>query len=247
MLNKIVAVFIAILFSSIAFGEIDVEVSKTQALSGMTNPRIFKEFVFYEKPSEPKFISAAILKIKTEAKFVKVKARKTLFENGDVFKISNDEFLLVGSGKYAVEIATFDPEKGIDEKTVSVELGEEPQPVPGPDIPTPNPTPTPDVPDDKFGNIGKKVATWSAGLPKRLELANVYKEASKRLDEDPAATITQVGEDLLRKRIEVLGSDIEKYSSFTEKLSNDLKTIWPLGRKDYSEYLLAISKGLGGK
>lgn len=247
MLNKVAAILIAFLFSSSVFAEIDVEVSKTQALSGMTNPRIFKDFVFYEQPSEPKFVSAAILKIKTEAKFVKVKARKTLFENGDVFKISNDEFLLVGSGKYAVEIATFDPEKGIDEKTVSVELGDSPQPVPTP-TPTPGPdVPTPDVPDDKFGNIGKKVATWSAGLPKRLELANVYKEASKRLDEDPASTITQVGEDLLKRRIEVLGTDIEKYSSFTEKLSADLKTIWPLGRKDYSEYLLAISKGLGGK
>ena len=244
MFTKTLPFVLICFFTSTVFADISVDVKQAETLTGLINPKIVKDFVFFDDKSEPKFVSVALLKVTTEAKFVKVKARKTLFENADITKLSETEFLLIGSGKYAVEVTTFDPEKGIDEKVVAVELLPTPTP-PGPTPPKP-PGPTPIVPDDRFDNLGKRVAEWSRDLPKKSELATLYLQASKEINENSASTISEVGMNLNNRKNELLGPDLPKYQIFYDNLTNDLKARWPIGRKDYADYLFVVYKGLGG-
>jgi|GEM_PF-3315865 len=244
--------FIAVYFLSFAllnnvYAQLDnesisVEIKKVKALSGLENLQTYQTLILFDDKSSLSFADAAKLNVSTSAKFVKVKARKNLFENAEIKKLTDYEYLLVGSGKYAVEITTFDPEKGIDEKTVVIEIGETPAPAPVPN-PTPNPTPAP-IPDDKFDNIGKRVSQWSAGLPKKLEISALYKKVSKDLIENPLFTITETGIVITKEREQILGQDIIKYTKLLEDLNTDLRSRWPLSKQAYAEYLLAISKGL---
>jgi hypothetical protein len=241
-----------LLLINTAIADIKVDVVKTKVLSGLKEPQLVNNLVLFEESSQPNFSAAAKIKITTDAKFNKVKARKSLFETTEVIKLSNTEYLLVGSGKYAVEVTTFDPEKGIDETTVSIDLGDAPTPSPTPPdpVPTPGPDPVPPnpvpIPDDKFDNIGKRAFEWSAGLPKRAELAAVYKEASERLKTLPQVTTNDASKFLVEERKKLLGVDEPKYSDFVNKINADLGKRWPMPRQEFVLYLYNISLGLGG-
>ena len=249
---KCVIAFLLLINTVIA--DIKVDVVKTKVLSGLKEPQLVNGFVLFEESSQPNFSTAAKIKVITDAKFTKVKARKTLFETAEVVKLSDTEYLLVGAGKYAVEVTTFDPEKGIDETTVSVDLGDSPGPGPTPPGPDPVPPPGPDpvppnpipIPDDKFDNIGKRAFEWSAGLPKRVELAAVYKEASERLKTLPQVTTNDASKFLVEERKKLLGADEPKYSDFVNKINADLGKRWPMPRQEFVLYLYNISLGLGG-
>ena len=94
----------------------------------------------------------AAIKIVTASKFVKVSARKSLFEFADLIKRSETEWFLAGSGKYLIEVTTFDPEKGIEEKRIELVIGVSPDPIPDPK-PDPVPPPKPDV--SNVYNVGQ--------------------------------------------------------------------------------------------
>lgn len=249
---RTIIIFCALAFASFNLYAQDiiesVLVEKVKVIDGLDNLYTHQNLILFDAKSSPKFFDGAKLQINTAAKFIKVKARKTIFENADIKKLNDNIYLLVGSGKYAVEITAFDPEKGIDEQTIAIDLGE-PKPTPEPN-PPPNPTPGPNpplpIPDDKFDNIGKRVSEWSAGLPRKLEVAAIYKEIAIQLEQNAALTVGEAGNLLGKKRTDLLGSDLGSYSNFIDKLMNDLKSRWPLDRKSYSEYLLAVYKGLGG-
>jgi hypothetical protein len=244
------------LLTGISFAEVNVSVVKTTVLSGVKTPEVILNYVLFDSEgSTPKFEPAAKISIDTKAKFVKVIARKTLFESADVVKLKEHEFLLVGSGKYALEVTTFDPELGIDEKTVSIELGPSPNPEPGPgptppdptppDPTPPDPTPTPDIPSDQFNDLGKRVATTTLGFPLKLEVAKVYREGAKELRENPSVTVNSVFDFVFNKRVNVLGaSNIDKWKPFVDLLNADLRPRWPMARLVVAEYLDTIALGL---
>jgi hypothetical protein len=244
VLSKLLVLFLA----QVVFAQIDVEVTKSRVITGLVNPKTINEFVLFEQElSQPKFSPAALIKVTTKYKFVRVKARQTLFEATNVGKLSDTEYLLVGSGKFALEVTAFDPELGIDERTVVVDLGDaptpEPDPTPDPDPDTPTPSP---IPDDQFDNLGRKVYDWSKNLPKRKEVATLYGDAIKSLTEDPKTTINGVTVVLADQRTQVLGSDSSKYVPFIENLNAELKLRWPMSRFEFIKYLEAVKAGLEG-
>jgi hypothetical protein len=224
---------------------IDASVEKAKAITGVQSARIVGEAILIGDESKPVVSSVAILKVGTKAKFVKIKARRSLFDFGTVTKIGENEWMLVGSGRYAVEITTFDPEIGIDETVVEVVLGDpepEPEPpAPEPDVPTPGP-----VPPDAFDNIGQRVAKVTAGLPKRVEVAGVYRFNAKQLREEPLTTVNSAFDRVFAERAALLGSDFEKYKPFVELIGNDVKQRWPMARGVVADYFDAVAVGLGG-
>lgn len=231
------------MLNKLAIAELDVTVTKSQVLSGVKNPKVIQSFVTFDsEDSKPAFQPAAFIKVTTDYKFVRVRARQNLFEATIVIKLSDTEFILLGSGKYAVDVTAFDPERGIDEKNLVIDLGDVVPPDP---TPTPGPSPNPNtVPDDQFNNIGKRTQEWSKSLEKRKELGALYRQASKLLTDSPISTINDATMLITDSKAKLLGSDSPKYSTLFENLNADLRSRWPLSRMDYALYLAAIASGL---
>jgi len=240
MKQLLISKLLVCLLVQVAFGDLSVNVTKSQVLCGLVNPRTVQTFILFEQEgSKPEFAPAAIIQVKTNSKFVRVKARKNLFEGTNVTKISDTDYLLLGEGKYAVEVTTFDPDLGIDEQILTVELG--------PVTPTPEPTPIPvpnPIPDDEFNNLGKRVSEWSKALPKRKEVAGIYRDVAKMLTENPIITINDATAILVESRGKILGSDLARYSTFLENLNADLRSRWPLSRGEFAKYLTIVALGL---
>lgn len=221
---------------------VDVSVAKMKAIAGINAARVVEGAIIVSDDSKPVVTQVAILTVTTKAKFVRVKARKSLFEFGQVSKIGDSEWLLSGSGRYAVEVTAFDPELGIDEKVIDVELGEDPTP-PGPG---PGPDPGP-VPPDAFDNLGQRIAKASAGLPKRAEVAAVYRSFAKQLREEPLITVATAVEGAAKQRTSLLAGDAPKWNAFAELLTEDLKKRWPMAKGTLADYFDCIVVGLEAK
>lgn len=246
MFNRLLpAILMFAMLNLSAIAQLEVSVTKVDVLVGAPNARVINSFIVFDtEGSRPAFTPAALVDVRTQAKFVKVKARKTLFDTTVAIKVSEYQYMVMGIGKYAIEVTTFDPELGIEEQTISVELGNSPRPEPEPE-PEPTPTPTPNpVPDDQFNNLGKKCLEWSKGLPKRKELGSIYREASKLLTESPITTINDATLFVADNKNKLLSSDAVKYNIFFENLNADLRSRWPLSRGDLAAYMLCVAVGL---
>jgi hypothetical protein len=225
-----------VLLCTPALAQLDVTVTKVKALTGIVSPKVYPSLILINEASAPKTVDAAYVKVITPAKFVKVKARKSLFENADVIKLSETEYAFTGNGRYALEVTSFDPSLGIDERVIDVTFDDSP-----PD--------EPDVPDDDgpFDALSSRVRAWTKGLPKNKELSQLYADASTKLVTDPSATVNTVSGQLIESRTKVLGSASGDYSKFLEDLNADLKKRWaenPFSKQMLSDYYLEVSKGL---
>lgn len=237
------SVLFAILLASPCFGQmaaVEVAVTKVKAIEGITAARVVGDLILVSNESKPIVSQVAILTVKTQAKFVRIKARKSLFEFGQVDKLSENEWVLSGAGRYAVEVTAFDPELGIEETAIEVELGESPTP-PEPTPPGPQPGP---VPPDAFSNLGQRVAAATAGLGKRSEVAAVYRSFAKQLREDPLVTVGTAVEQAARQRNTILGPDVSRWTGFADLLTSDLKGRWPMAKGTLADWMDAIATGL---
>jgi hypothetical protein len=219
--------------TSSAFAQIETSVSKVKVFDGVVGARPVGSLLFIDAASEPKLVDAAIIKIVTPAKFVRVRARsKGTFDLTPLQKISETEHALIGQGRFAVEITTFDPSLGIDDAVVDVELQE----------------PKPNGPDgDKFDRLAARVATWTKGLTKNKELAACYSDASRRLLEEPATTINIAADQIVVCRNKVLQNGIQSYTKFIEELNADIKLRWgsaPFTKAVMAEYYQEVVRGL---
>jgi hypothetical protein len=250
MINQKLLLSIAsfITICSTALADIDVTVLKTRALIGVDSPRIVGEVIIFNGDQAPSVKPAAIITIVTDYKFLKVNARTSLFETSNLTKTAEGEYLIVGAGRFAVEVTAFDPDKGIDQQTILVEL-EELSPVPKPDTPdNPSPpAPAPNVPADKFDNLGQRVAKLSASFVKKSEVIANYKQASKDFNENQSVTVNQIFDKLNTANILVLGSDYTSWKPFFDLVHSDMKTRWPISRLDLVQYFNAIIAGLEAK
>jgi hypothetical protein len=236
-------VFFATWYCSLAHAQIELTATKAKTLSGVTDPQQIGEIFLVGSDSSPSVANVIIIKATTTAKFLKLRARSSLFQTVDLKQIGSSEWLLLQPGKFAIEATTFDPEKGIDEKIIEVVLDGSPSP-PAPEPSPPSPTPPGPLPVDEFDNIGQRVATWSATLPKRPQVAACYVRAATRLREDPIATVNSVSADLVNCRTSLLGSESLLYAKFTDNLNADLKARWPMSKGTLADYFTAIAKGL---
>lgn len=243
---RFLACLLWMLMSVSALADLDVTVTKSRVVTGLTNPRVLNDTVLYDGEGVPKVAPAAQITVVTDYKFVRVKARTSLFESSNLEKIGEGVYLLVGPGKYALEVLAFDPEKGIDERVVRVELEsigpDEPD---EPDVPDEPDNPTP-VPPDSFNNIGQRVDKAAANLPKRAEVAKIYRDGAKDLRENPSVTVNDVFESIFSKRVSLLGSDVEKWKPVTDLVSTDVRGRFPMARLVIAEYFDAVAVGLEG-
>jgi hypothetical protein len=233
------------LLCSVALADLDVTVVKSRVLSGVSNPRVVGDVILYDGDQPPRVLPAAQITVVTDFKFVRVKARTSLFESSNVQQISEGVYLLTGSGKYAVEIIAFDPEKGIDEKVVQVELGDV-QPDPNPPGPTP-PGPDKPVPPDVFDNIGQRVAAATVSAPRKLEVAKVYRNAAIELRENQSVTVNGVFDKSFQERARIVGTNVAEWRAFSELLNADVKVRWPMSRMTVADYFDAVAVGLEAK
>lgn len=235
-----IPVLLAISLASQCFGQmaaVEVAVTKVKAIGGVSAARVVGDLILVSDESKPIVSQVAILHVKSQAKFVRIKARKSLFEFGQVDKLGDNEWVLSGAGRYAVEVTAFDPELGIEETAIEVELGESPTPRP----PEPGPGP---VPPDAFNDLGRRVASTTAGYPKRAEVAAVYRGFAKQLREDPLVTVGAAVEGAARQRNTILGPDVSRWTGFADLLTNDLKSRWPMAKGTLADWMDAIATGL---
>jgi len=124
-----------------------------------------------------------------------------------------------------------------------------PNPTPGP-TPTPGPGPNPNgcdgVSSDSFDNLGKRVCSWSAGLPKKAEVAAVFEKYAGRLMKDPSTTINSVSTELIAEREAVLGSDAASYKPLMDDVQTELNARWPMSKGTMANFYMAIAAGLKG-
>lgn len=232
-----------LLLSSVCLGQIEIKVEKLKGITGLKKAAVFGETVIYAEDSKPVIGDVALISVTCPAKFVKIKARKSLFEFGSIDKVDANKWLLSTPGKYVVEVSTFDPTLGFEDAHTEVELGEIKPDHPDPD-PKP-PDPRPDVPGDEFDNLGQRVAALAKDLPKRKEVAKIFSDHATKLETDPSAQIKSVGDSLVKARSELLGADVAKYDSLISELNRDLTKRWPsMDRWILVAWWRAIARGL---
>lgn len=145
------------------FGQVEIDLRERLALSGGKSSEVIGSRILVDADSDLKIEKAVIVRVKTDFKFVRLKARRN-GEKTTAEALSASEWLFTGEGKYGVEVIAFDPEKGIEEGEVEFTIGAGPKP---PEPPEPGPDPDPIKPDDQnepFENLAKRVAAVAAGI-----------------------------------------------------------------------------------
>jgi hypothetical protein len=145
MQRLLLTAFVFLTTLGTTYGQIELTYSKSLSLTGVTAPRLAGDFVLVGADSKPSVTEVAIITAKSPSKFLRLKARKSLFEVGTLKQISDTEWVLSGAGEWIVEASSFDPERGIDEALLRIVIGgtpPKPEPGPGPQ-PDPNPDPEP--------------------------------------------------------------------------------------------------------
>ena len=212
------------------------------AVIGLTNPQTVEGSTFSTtKPTQVK--PAGLLDVVTEASDVKVVAFGTGLKPVELTKLADRQWSWTAPGTTVFIVTATDWDKRINETSIVTAELESAPPGPGPG-PGPDPVPNPTVPDDRFENIGKRVASWATGLPKRKEVAAVYRNAAKRLRTDLAATVNIVTSEIESQRTVILTGSADSYAKLIANLNDDVKKRWPLTKRDLSDYCEAIAAGL---
>lgn len=136
MVNIIKSLLLGLLVCSSAFAQIDITTVKAKSLTGVTGARSIGDVILLPIDSKPVFSEVAIVTVESPAKFIRVRAYKSIFETATVTRLDEKNYMLSGlPGRYAVEVTAFDPTSGIEEKSIEVVLGSSPNPDPKPDDP----------------------------------------------------------------------------------------------------------------
>lgn len=238
-----------------AFAQIDLSYAKVKTVSGVTNPQIVDGMLFVGDESVPILSTGAVVRCKSKFKFVEIEIfrgdeevepkllREVVAKIDDTTNETATAWLVTGEGSYRAIARGYDPTLGMAKQRLTFVLGKPVPPVP----PTPPPDPIPDVPSDAFDNLGQRVAKWSAGLPKRLEVGNVYAKYSVELGTNPRLEIVPAFTAIGKERLAVLGEDGPKYNDVTSKINADLSARGPMGKGVLADYLAAIARGYGVK
>ena len=153
MRNKFTAVFVtaSLLFATLAFGQVETQLTRKKALLGVTNPVVQGNRILVGDDSNVAVSDVVLLDIRTDYKFSRIKAR----QNGNRIepeRLADNSYLFAGAGSYVVEVTVFDPERGIDDAEVTFSIGGKPTPPPGPTPePEPEPGPQPEVVPNEYG------------------------------------------------------------------------------------------------
>jgi hypothetical protein len=231
--------------SSSCLAQLDVVDSKIQVVTGLKGVQAVGDILIIDEASQPKFRAAVVLEIATDSKFVDVEAYDPVTNiDADVIQVGDSpklkRFIIAGDGKIRVVITAFDP--GIKKKRLNLDFGP-PAPPPNPE-PSPGPSPEPANPlPQGFDGLASKVKEWSKGLPKKKEVAAVYRSCAVRLL-TPQGTISSISAELVAARTSTLG-DTAPYSKLLENIHADLVPRWlGINKAILSDYWNCIAAGL---
>lgn len=121
---------------------------------------------------------------------------------------------------------------------------------PGPSPPAPTPGGCADVPDDPYGNLGKKVCGWVGEIPStsqgvRSQLGAVYREAAKRLEQGSFINISEAGTYIATERSKILAGQLDAdWRPFGTKLTEALTSYRQADRMTLIGIYKAIGAGL---
>ena len=234
-----------VLLSSSGLAQLDIVDSKIQVVTGLKGVQAVGDILIIDETSKPIFRTAVILEIASDSKFVDVEAYDPVTNtDADVIQITDlpkqKRFIVAGEGKIRVVITAFDP--GIKKKRLNLDFGP-PAPTPNP---TPNPEPSPEPADPlptAFDGLAGKVKEWSKGLPKKKEVAAVYRSCASRLL-TPQGTIGTISADLISARTSVLG-DVTPYAKLLDNIHADLVPRWVgISKAVLSDYWNCVAAGL---
>lgn len=170
MIRTLVILGLLFLFqANSAYSQITTQTEERLAITGLSQPAIVGSKILAESSSKPQVSKAVIVKVGSDYKFIRVKARR----NGEKYlaeSISQNEYFFTGAGKYLIEIVAFDPEKGIDEAEIEFEITGEPSKPDGPNKPD-----EPNTPDSPYDDLAGRVSKISKSLPP--EQAKAYNTA----------------------------------------------------------------------
>lgn len=164
-------------------------------------------------------------------------------------KVTEREWLILGSGQIIVyaTLGTKEPftltTKRYDVFVPS--LKPEP-PKPDPDKPVDPDKPAPTVPEDRFDNLGQRIATLAASLPLKKEVAANYRQFAEQLK--GSIEVAEMSRAMVAKRDEILKDVRAEWSQVLTVILNDFTARRPdMVRADVVEHWLAIANGLDPK
>ena len=231
-----------LLLCSTCFSQ-SVTPTKVNVTSGYTNPRVVGPYVLHGDFSIPVSRPGVLLTVETASKdqrLFDLYAEQILTaEVGDLQTLADGSYLLVGEGRFRVT-AFFENPSAV--KRFSIELGP-PKPPPKPD---PDPTP-PVVPPDQFDNIGQRTAVMAKDLPKRAEVAKLYRQCATELESDPKATLNSAVDKMVKSRSVLLKQEeLAAYQPLLVELNADIRKRYPMHLLVAAEYFQCVATGLEG-
>ena len=233
-----------LLLSSSCLAQLDfsipTEVTKTQAIVGLQEPKIAGDMVITKSAKNVKIKDISLLDIKSEAAIINVKASDVKRNPVEVSKLSRTQFAVVNDVDVWVQVTAIDFDKKIFVDETKVLKATNPTPTPQPDVPTP--TPTPVVPNDQFDNMGQKVAELSKGLADNRVISKLYSDLAKELRSTPAMTVTEANTKLKNGLIAIPNFETN-YGKVRDFLNTDITKRWPMSKGVLADYWEAISKG----
>jgi len=250
-MRLLASILVALLLSSPAVGQYGQITFSAQHRSALVidspePPTLLGSFVLVDGAATIRQQPVAVIELTTDCRFWDVTARRSLTESGELQEITRETgrqtLLLSGEpGEYLVEAIGFDPEKGIARFSMVVTLG----------TPKPPEPPQPVIPDNlpkDFDELAKRVATWAVGVPKRLELAAVYRSYAARITDDPTLTVATAG-GLLQNDIRAITqtipeADRQRVRDLFAQINQDLTARWPLDKASLNSYWSCVAAGL---
>lgn len=229
---------------------------KVTVYRGVEKTRIVKDMLIVPKGTEFNGQSAAVLPLEFPAnQVVTVEASdrdRAAVDMELVNEIPSDDgqtvqrlYLVVATGRVWVQVISLDISvPKIDSKTFVVDLGDkpdDPDEPDEPDVPTPGPDVT--VPEDRFDNIGRKVASAAKGLELRKEVAAVYRRYADELVD--SANATDVSTRMVNERTQTLGAKAASWAQLLRAIIADFNPRVPdMQRADVVDYWRAVANGL---
>jgi len=123
-------------------------------------------------------------------------------------------------------------------------------PAPGPKPPAPTPGGCDSVPDDPYGNLGKKVCGWVGEVPTtsqgvRSQLGAVYREAARRLEQGEFINLSEAGNYISTERTKLLSGQLNTdWQPFGTKLAESMQAYRQADRMTLIGIYKAIGAGL---
>lgn len=218
------------------------EVTVRKALVGLGDYQAVGGMLLVAEDAEPKLTNVGHIKLAGAFDTASLIADDTNRELVPVQKISDAEWLIIGHGRVIVvaTLATREP-FGIEQRRFDFTIGK-PAPV-DPVEPEPVDPPSPMVPEDRFDNIGQRIAAVASGLKFKKEVAANYRLHADKLVESVEAS--EISQRMVAARAEIIKDVAGEWRPVLDLIKDDFAPRVPdMLRNDVVDYWRAAANGL---